>query len=221
MRARGKRDQTSATAPEHLPVLSTGRHSRPEDGACVMEYVSVLSGGRFTDRPRCTHPALAALARMVNDRIDDPAVRNQLARLAPELIEVGGRDIKGTPLVVRCCLRAAESLRQLRPSERHRLDRAGAALHRLDRSPGARAAERCRRVINDPELAVASAIRLAWDHTQGLPRAQRDRWLHDLLTTAISECRQLLEPRPSVPGADCGSTRHRLVPERSGSRPGE
>jgi hypothetical protein len=47
-----------------------------------MEYVSVLAGERFGDRPRCTHPALALLARMVNDETLDPAARSKLGLLA-------------------------------------------------------------------------------------------------------------------------------------------
>ena len=76
--ARGK-----SQVPDQLPLLQRGRHRRPEDGACVMEYVSVLAGAPFTDHPRCTHPALATLARLVNDWIDDDGARSELARLAP------------------------------------------------------------------------------------------------------------------------------------------
>jgi hypothetical protein len=50
-----------------------------------MEYVSILTGGRFSDRPRCTHPLLGWVARRINDTVSDTA-RPQLARLAPELI---------------------------------------------------------------------------------------------------------------------------------------
>jgi len=44
------------TAPDFLPVLSHGSHTSPKEGACVMEYVSVLAGEPWTDRPACTHP---------------------------------------------------------------------------------------------------------------------------------------------------------------------
>ena len=54
-----------------------------------MEYVSVLAGAPFTDHPRCTHPALATLARLVNDWIDDDGARSELARLAPDLDILG------------------------------------------------------------------------------------------------------------------------------------
>ena len=65
----------TASPPNNLPVLTRGRHHRPEDGACLMEYVSVLSGEAFSDKPRCTHHALAELARVVNDSIDHDDMR--------------------------------------------------------------------------------------------------------------------------------------------------
>jgi hypothetical protein len=68
-----------------LPALEAGSHARPEQGACLLEYVSVLAGERFCDRPRCVDRRLASLARAVNDALDDTA-RPQLARLAPALI---------------------------------------------------------------------------------------------------------------------------------------
>ncbi|NMO90877.1 hypothetical protein [Actinomycetospora sp. TBRC 11914] len=71
--------------PAGLPELARGRHRRPEDGSCLMEYVSVLAGCAFSDRPRCTHPGLAWLARRVNDTVGD-AARPRLGLLAPELI---------------------------------------------------------------------------------------------------------------------------------------
>lgn len=66
-------------------MLAGGKHRDPAEGSCLMEYVSVLAGSRFTDRPRCTHPLLSWLARRVNDSVSD-AARPQLARLAPGLI---------------------------------------------------------------------------------------------------------------------------------------
>lgn len=60
--------------PAGLPLLRRGRHRRLEDGSCLMEYVSVLAGERFTDRPRCTARVLAHLSRLVNDRIRDEFV---------------------------------------------------------------------------------------------------------------------------------------------------
>ncbi|HWU22742.1 MAG TPA: hypothetical protein VN088_14500 [Nocardioides sp.] len=42
------------TIPDGLPTLSRGSHLVDEGRACVMEYVSVLAGERWSDRPACT-----------------------------------------------------------------------------------------------------------------------------------------------------------------------
>lgn len=87
---RGTRILTPAdrpAAPDGLPLLVAGRHVRPADGACFMEFASVLAGERFSDHPRCTHALLAALARAVNDTVDD-ATRQQLLPLVPTVIGV-------------------------------------------------------------------------------------------------------------------------------------
>lgn len=68
-----------------VPVLSRGRHASPRDGASFMELASLLAGERWTDRPRCTHPVLAALARAVNE-LCDPGDRRALAVLVPDVI---------------------------------------------------------------------------------------------------------------------------------------
>jgi hypothetical protein len=52
-------------------TLSTGKHSAPEDGACVMELASMISGVPFTDRPVSVCPVIAAFLRAYNDAIDD------------------------------------------------------------------------------------------------------------------------------------------------------
>ena len=50
--------------------LAKGRHRSPDEGACVMELASMLAGERFTDKPRCVDPVLAAFLRAFNDRLD-------------------------------------------------------------------------------------------------------------------------------------------------------
>jgi hypothetical protein len=67
-----------------MPVLSAGKHSRPSQGACLMEYVSVLAGRRFSAKPECTDRTLAAIARAVNDYSSDRA-RQHLAGYAGAL----------------------------------------------------------------------------------------------------------------------------------------
>lgn len=57
--------------PDGLPTLSKDSH-KPGDGkACVMEYVALLAGEEWTDTPKCTHPVLAHMAQLVNDKMAD------------------------------------------------------------------------------------------------------------------------------------------------------
>jgi hypothetical protein len=55
--------------------LSKGKHSSPEDGACVMELSSMLAGEQFTDHPASVCPVIGSFLRAYNDSIDD--VRRQ------------------------------------------------------------------------------------------------------------------------------------------------
>lgn len=59
------------TIPDSLPTLSKGSHRRDSGRACVMEYVSLLAGEQWSDEPSCTHPLLAAAARVINDNLPD------------------------------------------------------------------------------------------------------------------------------------------------------
>jgi hypothetical protein len=72
-------------APDGLPLLSGGRHTDPADGACFMEFASVLAGEPFTDHPRCTHQLLGELARRVNDNVDE-GTRQRLLPLVPTVV---------------------------------------------------------------------------------------------------------------------------------------
>lgn len=96
--------------PDGMPVLSRGQHIDPHDGACVMETVSVLAGEPWSDRPRCTHPALAELARLVNDSCPATAYPD-LALLAPDLIGTAGADARLAPALVLGCIGALRSNR--------------------------------------------------------------------------------------------------------------
>ncbi|HEX3782338.1 MAG TPA: hypothetical protein VHX38_21955 [Pseudonocardiaceae bacterium] len=93
-------------------ILDRGRHRDPGDGQCLLELVSVLAGEPWSDRPRCVHPVLAAVARRVNDECGDIG-RARLVGLALPLI---GTSAAADPLaatLVGICCRAA-----LRPSGR-------------------------------------------------------------------------------------------------------
>ncbi len=72
-----------------MPTLSAGKHRRPQQGACFMEFASYLAGERFSDHPACTHPSLAALARDVNDLTTDRA-RDALMPLVSRVIGLNG-----------------------------------------------------------------------------------------------------------------------------------
>jgi len=57
--------------PDALPTLAAGSHDADHGEACVMEYVSLLAGEEWSDRPECTHPMLAHEARTANDLLRD------------------------------------------------------------------------------------------------------------------------------------------------------
>jgi hypothetical protein len=97
---------TRTRVPDSMPVLTRGKHHRPRNGACLMEYVSVLSGGPFTDAPECTDPVLAAIARAVNDYSGD-AMRQRLAVLASDLSVSGTVGLHTQQAMVRRCLLTA------------------------------------------------------------------------------------------------------------------
>ena len=86
--------------------LQAGRHQHPDDGTCLMEYVSMLAGQPFTDAPRCTEPLVAELARMVNDGIGEEA-RSTLISLAPRLAQLPRVTALSAPAIVCAALDAA------------------------------------------------------------------------------------------------------------------
>lgn len=85
-----ERKTNMASIPEFLPTLSSGAHSAEEGKACVMEYVSILAGEKFSDHPSCTDPVLAAAARAVNDWMTDEG-RSQLVPLIGRLFGTASR----------------------------------------------------------------------------------------------------------------------------------
>lgn len=74
-----------------MPVLSRGKHRNARRGACFMEFASYLAGERWSDHPACTHPALASLARLVNDWTPDNE-RQRLTSMIPSVIGLVGDD---------------------------------------------------------------------------------------------------------------------------------
>jgi hypothetical protein len=92
--------------PEHVPVLTRGKHRSPRKGACFMEFASYLAGERWSDHPRCTHPLLAALARGVNDHTSDEG-RRHLAPLIPSVIGLTSDDLRLDAHIALLCAQTA------------------------------------------------------------------------------------------------------------------
>lgn len=183
----------SVPAPEHLPLLSRGAHTDPADGACLMEYVSLLAGEQFSDRPNCTHPLLAQIARLVNDTSPEN-VRHELATLAPGLIDTAGGDPRVAPALVICCAERGLSAEPASFRLRRHLGRARRRLERLDKTEG-RPGVWAR--TSDPFYQYGSAAP-AVGHTltalARLPEGERERELRQLLTRATDACRRYTPP---------------------------
>jgi hypothetical protein len=79
---------------DFLPSLARGAHEPGSGKACVMEYVSVLAGERWSDSPRCTHPVLAEVARGVNDWLPDDR-RHELVPLIGRLFGTAANNLRG------------------------------------------------------------------------------------------------------------------------------
>lgn len=129
----------TAATPVLVPVLSRGRHRTPRQGACFMEFASFLAGERWSDHPACTHPALAHLARGVNDLVSNGA-RGELAPLIPSVIGLTGAGDR-IPAVV--LARAAAAALPVASETRQRTLAAGLQhlLERLDETDAALALE--------------------------------------------------------------------------------
>jgi hypothetical protein len=179
-----RRPETGADSSTGLPVLTAGQHLVPEDGACLMEYTSVLAGERFTDRPRCTDPVVASLARLVNDATSDHA-RHRLAPLAADLAASARMDGVGTASLVLSVLLAARDASTGAHALDHRIRRAQRRVSASCRG-GPRSA--CLRLVQpltrrgprqrDLEAAVAA--------TGSLPTADRDLALYAMLLIGLA-----------------------------------
>ena len=185
-RMRIRRTSVSGVLPDGLPVLAAGAHLAPEDGVCLMEYVSVLAGEPFSDSPRCTDGALAGLARLVNDEVSDEG-RRLLAPLAADLTILGRTDAVGSARLVLAVTAHARTTaqpgRKLRLAER----RAGLRLQRVDR-PGVRG--RLMRVSTPLHMRGAGRHRMvaAFDTVAGAPWATTSSGTRRWWTCSRSRC---------------------------------
>src|SRR5690606_23898351 len=207
--------------PELVPQLSRGKHRNPRKGACFMELASYLAGERWSDHPACTHPLLAALARLVNDHTSE-AERHRLAVLIPPVIGLAGDDPR---IDVQIVLRAATTALPVAAADRQRVLAvsilvAERALAQLEGRPPGELQERSRRALAEAPDAAAWAERF----TQGMKTSRKgfqlhaapatlrhavvgiaeactrdpDGMLRDLLSGAIADCQTLLRDRKSV-----------------------
>jgi hypothetical protein len=191
----GSQGPIAAGTPPGLPVLAAGAHVAPEDGACLMEYVSVLAGTTFSDHPRCTDPTLAELARLVNDAHTDEG-RDGLLSFAATLARTPATDAAGTAALVLDVLGAAST----------------ATPHPARLQRYVRGARRRLRLVTGDGLLAELARRTDGAHRRGPgrrrleaavsavctpPGADRDAALRHLLAAAVAG----LQPAHSSPAA--------------------
>ena len=163
-----------------MELLGRGAHADPGGGGNVLELASVLAGEPWSNRPRSVHPALAAVAEVVNDLLPDDR-RPLITPLAAWLAGTGTRDARVWPALTRVCEQAVASITgqdQPDPPEARR-DR-----RRLDRA------------LRSLRLSAASSV----------SRDDADAALCQVLVDCINECRRLAgEPAvdPRLPLADC------------------
>ncbi len=143
--------------PDGLPTLTAGAHDPEAGEACVMEYVSVLAGEPWSDRPECTHPLLAHEARTANDLASDA----DRPRLVPLVGRLFGTSDDSVELRTRLRLAQAEQVLRLvdpgaRVSARAHLDRARTLL--ADHDPDA----------TDPSLESVE-VAAAWEVARSAP----------------------------------------------------
>ncbi|MER7499256.1 hypothetical protein AB0L05_05295 [Nonomuraea pusilla] len=202
---------------DHMPVLSRGRHRNPKRGACFMELASYLAGERWSDHPACTHPLLAALARLVNDNTGDDN-RNKLIGLVPSIIGLNSDDLRVDAVIA---LRCATTALPVAAAERQlalavSVLAAEEMLARLDGAPSGRLSEVGRRALEGVPKATEQARRFsraAKITERGFRRyaapnavqlsvvgivqacvADPDALLRELLESAIADCASLIRP---------------------------
>lgn len=176
-----------------LPELQAGQHLDPSHGGCFMEYASLLAGEKWSDHPRCTHPALAQLARLVNDAAST-GERQQLTRLIPDVIGVTGQDARVSPALVLLCIDALPARQRARMSTH--LQGRWARRRYATAARGGGRGPWCR--ITDAVYRTGPAARVMAEAVAALadPRGGEAGQLRTLLCDAIALSRRLLEIPP-------------------------
>jgi hypothetical protein len=226
-----------ADVPDLIPQLSRGKHRRPRQGACFMELASYLAGERWSDHPACTHPLLAALARLVNDNTsdagrrrlvsDDPHVDVEIAlRSATTALPVAGGECQRVLAV--SVLAAERVLADLDGRPRNQLGEGSRSA--LAQVP--HAASWAARFAQGMRTTPADFVRRGAPNTVshavvGIAQActpDPDAMLHGLLAGAIADCGAKLHrdpdaaPLPPSGIAVSRARRTRSGPSRSPSR---
>jgi hypothetical protein len=197
--------------PELVPILSRGKHRSPRKGACFMEMASYLAGERWSDHPRCTHPLLASVARLVNDLTSD-GNRRRLVELIPSVIGLTTNDPRAD---VRIALRCATTALPIASGERQNALAVSVlagerTLAMLDGRPPGRLSATSARAMDSAPMAArwargfASGVDVSVHGFRrfGAPNTVRvavpgiaeacvpdpDERLHELLLAVIGEC---------------------------------
>src|SRR5918998_880508 len=183
--------------PDLVPQLSRGKHRHPRKGACFMELASYLAGERWSDHPACTHPLLAAMARLEAGETADPGGTAEISLTTP----AGDDDRDRGPRLLGTLGRAARPgastggvpARSL--SERSR-----------DALAAAPEAERwargfTREIRTAPKgfyrYAAPNTIRQAVVGISQAYVADPDALLYDMLAGAIADCERLIGAVPA------------------------
>lgn len=213
-----------ARIPDGLPVLGSGRHRSPRKGACLMEYASLLAGERWSDSPSCTHPALATLARAVNDCSGDQA-RQGLLVVVPDIVHALGIDGEQARLGQRLARKSSLHALRVATGVRRRTLYVALLAAELACGPGSPAVgdldrDAVRDLLRDPDPALMSAVRfvrhsppsVTYDRT-GVTKSLElavvtiaelagqcaDELLRNLLVEAVAEVRGLPARTPAGP----------------------
>lgn len=159
------------TTPPPPPRLDVGTHLTPDEGACLMEWVSILAGEPWTDAPATTQPLLAHLARLVNDAMT-PTARQQLLPLGRRLANLDSTD---RAICERMVVLVTEYAAAIRPSPFLAWAQASARRH-------------LRRATNPPRSKVAGTlIRLS-------ERAYRHGPAHRAIELAVAAMSRTASP---------------------------
>ncbi|MGI5271276.1 hypothetical protein ACQEUU_19120 [Nonomuraea sp. CA-218870] len=187
-----------------------------------MEFASYLAGERWSDHPACTHPLLAALARLVNDNTDDQS-RNRLVHLVPSIIGLTSTDLRvDAHIALRCATTAlpvAAAERQLALAVS--VLAAEEMLARLDGVPSGRLSPRSQEALDQVPQAAAQARRFSRAakitekgfRRYAAPNAVQlavvgivqacvkdpDTMLRDLLEATIDDCTRLIRGADATP----------------------